>query len=356
LEVSCHFLPVLSSGAGSAPFNHDILESAVNPDHVTDLVKISNKHISAILHRISSLKERMNEDRYRVRAYRNAAINVANCTTVLSEVKSLPKITGVGDQIRSVIQEIISKGTCTLLLEMEARVQDLEKTREDLPYADLLKIPGIGYRKAESLSSRGINNRQEYLAAIDSNKVPDPGNQLRRAIQFSYNSSRVDRDVAEMATRDIFLKLKDLNAVERISYAGSMRRETATVGDVDIIIATEHPKIVMEEFCKMQTRQDLIVRGDEKCSMFIPIAGRTTELRCDLLCVNPRNWGSALCYFTGSVNHNVRLRALAKQKGYRVNEHGIFLREGGKRVGGEREDDLYKLLGIEYVPPTMRSE
>jgi DNA polymerase (family 10) len=238
---------------------------------------------------------------------------------------------------------------------MQARVSILEKM-DDLPYSDLLKIPGIGHRKAATLSSRGINNRQEYLAAIDSCKVPDPGNHLRRAIQFSYNSSRVDRDIAEMATRDIFLKLKDLNTVKRISYAGSMRRETAAVGDVDIIVATDHPKIVMEEFCKLQTRQDLIVRGDEKCSMFILIAGRTTQLRCDLLCVAPRNWGAALCYFTGSVNHNVRLRALAKNRGYRVNEHGIFLRDGGKRVGGEHEEDLYKLLGIEYVPPTKRSE
>lgn len=328
----------------------------MNPEHVTDPTNITNKHISDILRRIAVLKGVMDEDKYRIRAYQNAAVNVANCTIVLSETKDLPKIGGVGDHIRSVIQEILSKGTCTLLLEMESRVADIERMKENLPYADLLKIPGIGHRKAMALSSRNINNRQEYLAAIDTRKVPDPGNQLRRAIQFSYNSSRVPRDVAEKATRDIFLKLKDLNAVEQIKYAGSMRRETATVGDVDIIVATKHPKIVMEEFCKMQTRQDLIIRGDEKCSMFILIEGQKTELRCDLLCVDPRNWGAALCYFTGSVNHNVRLRALAKNKGYRVNEHGIFLRDGGKRVGGEKEEDLYRLLGIEFVLPTKRGE
>jgi DNA polymerase (family 10) len=143
-----------------------------------------------------------------------------------------------------------------------------------------------------------------------------------------------------------------------------MRRKSTTVGDVDILVCTSFSSIVIDAFSKMVPRDSVISKGDTKCSIFLEVPMVTcgcdgsddvVSLRVDLLCVPEKSWGAALNYFTGSVSHNVELRALAKSKGLRVNEFGIFRRSDGKRVGGSDERDLYNLLGIAYVAPEDRS-
>jgi len=149
----------------------------------------------------------------------------------------------------------------------------------------------------------------------------------------------------------------DLNAQDYVvnaCAAGSVRRKKETVKDCDVIVAVHEgdEERIVTRFLNRVKDTIVVNSGTKKARILIPLQGKPFQV--DLLVVHPEEWGSALNYFTGSKEHNVRLRSIAKARGMKVSEHGIF--RGDVRIGGEEEEDLYEILGIPYVEPEQRNE
>jgi DNA polymerase (family 10) len=152
--------------------------------------------------------------------------------------------------------------------------------------------------------------------------------------------------------------LRGIDAAGRVEVAGSYRRGRPTVGDLDLLVATERPAAVLAEFASLPAVERVLLRGDTKCSVH---AGGGLQVDCRA--VAPEQFGAAWQYFTGSQAHNIRLRGLALRAGLTLNEYGVFrggtppdpLRlSGGERLGGETEEEVYALLGLRWIPPAAR--
>jgi DNA polymerase (family 10) len=142
--------------------------------------------------------------------------------------------------------------------------------------------------------------------------------------------------------------------VKHAELAGSLRRKKETVGDIDILVssAEKNRNKIVSHFISSDIAKQILAKGNTKASIILKGSGRQADLRI----VDPDEWGSALQYFTGSKEHNVHLRTIAKEKGYKISEYGLFLTMNDKKVAGESEEDVYKKLGFQFVPPEMRED
>jgi DNA polymerase (family 10) len=160
---------------------------------------------------------------------------------------------------------------------------------------------------------------------------------------------RMPLGVALPLADEIIGALKKLPEVKKINPAGSLRRRKETIGDIDILITSTHPAKVMDVFTTLPCVSQVIAHGETKSSIL------TKEgIHVDVRVLNPRNYGAALQYFTGSKEHNIALRTLAAKKGYKISEYGIFNKKSGKRLAGEKEEDIYRILGLSYIEPELR--
>jgi DNA polymerase (family X) len=154
-------------------------------------------------------------------------------------------------------------------------------------------------------------------------------------------------DLAE----EILGELKSLQEVRRADYAGSLRRMCETIGDIDLLVASETSAPVMDAFTTMPYVQRVLARGDTKSSILT-----TKGLQVDVRVVRPEVWGAALQYFTGSKAHNVRVREMAVRKGLKLSEYGLFRAKSGKLIVAETEKEVYEHLGLPWIPPTLRED
>ena len=169
------------------------------------------------------------------------------------------------------------------------------------------------------------------------------GNGGRIPFQYALNVSTLPFEI-----------LKKLECVEIIEFAGSMRRKKPTVKDVDILVCSSDPSRVVEAFLKCGQKIDA---GDKKASIYLGFQfGEfgARRLRMDLMLVKRKCWGAALCHFTGSKEHNISLRALAKSRSITVSQNGITATCDGRWLGGEDETDLYRILDLRYIEPEGR--
>ncbi|WP_461829550.1 DNA polymerase/3'-5' exonuclease PolX, partial [Aquifex sp.] len=153
--------------------------------------------------------------------------------------------------------------------------------------------------------------------------------------------------------QDVVEYMKRLKVIENISVAGSIRRMKETIGDIDILVSAkkEHWKEIHEHFVKYPEITEVLAKGETKSSVVLK-SGRQVDLRT----VEPESWGAALQYFTGSKQHNIRIRDIAKEKGLKVNEYGVFRADTEERLGGRTEEEVYNLLGMQWIPPEIRED
>ena len=318
----------------------------------------SNDALAAIFKEIRELiiLEEGSPNSFRARAYETAADAIATYRGDLSTLseKELTRIDGVGASTAKKIREFYETG----------RVAKLDELRSTYPpeFVELGKIPGLGPKTLLRLRSElAIGNLNDLRAAIEQKKLRDMkglGAKMEEKILHAIarmgltgKDRRVPITEALPVAREMVAELEKLEEVERALYCGSLRRFRETIADVDIVVASKQPAPVMEKLVKMARVSQVIGSGDTKTSVLT-----ASGLQVDVRIVEPRQFGAACQYFTGSKTHNIKLRQIALARGWLLNEYGLSVAETGEVIASETEEAIYEALGLAFIPPPMRED
>ncbi len=315
---------------------------------------MKNQEVSRIFNDIADLLEIKGENPFRIRAYRRAAMNIEGLSREVAETSKdeLMKIPGIGKDLAGKVEEYVKTG----------RLQFYEDLKKEVPesLSMLLSVPGLGPKTAKLLFDElkviDIDTleqlaREHKLSGLPGIKTKTEENILKGIEMVKRGMERKPLGKVLPIANDIFKHLESTAPVKKLSIAGSIRRYKDTIKDIDILATSKDPKAVMNVFVHMPQVKDVIMQGPTKSSVLIH-----EGIQVDLRVVEEESFGAALAYFTGSKAHNIRLREMAVKKGLKINEYGIFREKDDKRVGGEKEEDIYKILGLPYIPPELRED
>ncbi len=314
---------------------------------------MKNKFVADILYEIADLLDIKGEIFFKTRAYRMAAQTIEVLDEDIEDVTKenrLQSIPGVGEALAKKIREIVETG----------RLEFLEKLKKEIPggLLQLLGIPGLGPKKVSALyNNLNITNVEKLKKACEQGKLRDlegfgeiTERNILRGIQLKEKTSgRVLLNVAYIDGNNYIEYLWKYKKIEKVSIAGSLRRMKETIGDLDILASSKYPDDVMDYFVKYPDVQRILLQGSTKTSILL-----NDDLQVDLRVVPSESFGAALQYFTGSKEHNVKMRSLAIKKGYKLNEYGLFNKETEKYVVGKDEKQVYSKLGLDYIEPELR--
>lgn len=314
---------------------------------------MKNQEVAKVFREIAAILEIKGENPFRIRAYERAALNIENLTSDISHIaekEELEKIPGVGKDLASKIKEILRDGTCS----------QLEDLRKEIPegLVQMLAIPGLGPKTAKLLYDKlGIKSvdeleemaRNHKLHGLPGIKEKTEENILKGINLLKAGRERVDLGTILPLVSEIKGYLSRLPTIKKISEAGSVRRRKETIRDIDILVVSSEPEKIMEVFTTMPLAAEVLAKGPTKSSIRTQVG-----IQADLRVVESNSFGAALCYFTGSKQHNIRIREMGVKVGLKINEYGVF--KGLKWVGGEDEMDIYRALGLPYIPPELRED
>ena len=312
----------------------------------------ANARVAEVLYEIGEILT-IKGDRFRSRAFNMAAQRITALTDDVRNVHGrgeLEEIPGVGKSIAAIIVEVLESGTSVAL----------EELRESLPQGvrELMELEGVGPKRAMTLNSElGITSIDDLEEAIKEKRVralkgfgPKSEENLQRSIEeHRMMQGRFLLGAVLPVMDDIKAYMSQSPAVLRIEFAGSARRRRETVGDLDLLVASNEPEEVVERFVSMPPVIRVLAQGPTKSTVVLE-----RNLQVDIRVMEPGDYGAALQYFTGSKDHNVKLRTIAVRAGYKLNEYGLFERETDVRVAGEDEEGIYRVLGMDLMPPELR--
>lgn len=320
---------------------------------------MENRELAKIFYTISDFLG-MEKDSFRSRAYRVAAQSLENLEISVKEIynqqgkESLERIPGVGEGIAQKIEEYLKTG--------KIKYYERLKNKTPLNIRELIQIEGMGPKRAHILYEQlGISNLKELERAAKQNKIaPLPGfgektqKNILEGIEF-LKASRGRFLLGEVLPEVERIKneLGLLKEIRKIVTVGSVRRRKETIGDIDILIAVKDSGNlrtvgkVMDFFVNMPNVVKVWGKGLTKASIRL-----AQGFDVDLRVVSMESFGAALQYFTGSKNHNIVIRKIAKDKGFKLNEYGLFI--GRKKIAGRTEKEIYKRLGMDLMPPEIR--
>ena len=328
---------------------------------------MENIEIARILNDYAELLEFKNENRFRVGSYRRAAQMIQSLSEplgqMIAEHKDLTELPGVGKSMAEHITEIVQTGGLKALTVM----------RREFPasMSELLQLEGLGPKRTKQLyTTFKIRSIKELALAIDAGKLNSlPGfgkksiEKLRQAIRtFEKRPKRFLLRDADQLVRPLIEYLRTAGGIEQLEVAGSYRRRMETVGDIDILVACENAEPVMQRFQAYPEVERVLSAGTTRGTVVL-----RSGLQVDLRVLPQSCYGAALNYFTGSKAHNIVLRTLGVERGLRISEYGIFRvprganaeessKAEGERIGGAKEEDLYRILKLDYVPPELRED
>lgn len=336
-----------------------------------------NQALARQFEEIAQMLDLLGEDSFRSSAHARAARNIADLSydleSIAKDEKKLQEIDGIGKGIAKKIAEFASTG----------RIEEHDKLKEQVPAGllDLLRIQGLGAKTIRSLwQTAGITDLDALKASIASGailNVPRMGEKAVEKIKAAIATAeegqqRLPIGRALPLAESVIESLRKLPGVKEIAFAGSLRRGRDTVGDLDILVASHDGAAINAAFRALPQVLQVLAAGDTKSSVRLALAGTPTarlggehiaSIQTDLRVVIPECWGAALLYFTGSKEHNVRLRERAQKKGLTLNEYGLFPADdqdtppqsrGVKPVACADEEGIYKKLGLPYIPPEIR--
>lgn len=315
---------------------------------------MKNQEIADIFEEIANLLEIKGENPFRIRAYQRASLNMAGLAKKIETLskEELLKIPGIGHDLAGKIEEYVKTG----------KIADFEELKKQVPegLVRLLSVPSLGPKTAkmlyEKLKIKDIDElehlaREHKLTGLPGIKEKTEGNILKGIEMIKRGKDRQPLSRALPLAIDIVEHLGKDTGIKKISIAGSLRRRKDTVRDIDILAASANPGKIMKSFVHLPHVKEILMHGPAKSSII------THEgIQVDLRVVEDDSFGAALLYFTGSKEHNIRLREIAIKKGLKLNEYGIFREKDNKKLGGKNEDDVYKILEMQYVPPEMRED
>jgi len=315
---------------------------------------MKNQQVAKIFYEIADLLEIQDKLPFHYRAYRQAAQTVETLGEDIESLyrdKKLRSLPGIGDALAKKISEIIETD----------HLSYLDRLRQETPGSliELMHIPQIGPKKALALyQNQGIATIEQLKTAAEKGQLQDregfgkttEKNILTGIAMIERTQGRSLLDHALQSGEKIVSYMKKRRDIEHISLAGSLRRMKETIGDIDILVAaTTAPVSLMEYFRQYPLCQETVVTGDTKTSIRLD-----DGTQVDLRVVKPESFGAALQYFTGSKEHNIHLRTLAKKKGLTVSEYNVHSLDTGKIMAGEREETVYGSLGLAHIPPELR--
>lgn len=314
---------------------------------------MTNAEIAAVFEQIADLLEFQSANPFRVRAYRTAARTIAELTEpiaqlVKSEGKALTELSGIGTDLAEKITTLVNTGTLPLLEELKGQVPESVLT--------LLRVPGLGPKRAaalykklqistlEDLRQACLEHRVRELEGFGAKTEENILKGIEAAIQAGQRILWYEADQIVQALRD---HLKGTPGLRQLEPAGSYRRGKDTVGDLDFLALADDPNPVMDCLAAFRGVKSILARGDTKMSIVLQ-----NGVQVDLRVVPAESFGAALQYFTGSKEHNVILRGMAKDRGLKINEYGVF--RGEERIAGREEADVYATLDLPWFPPELR--
>ncbi len=314
-----------------------------------------NKEISKILEKIADILEFLGDNPYRISAYRRSAEVLSNLSEDVDDLLRTGKIhhiPGIGESTLEKIVEYIKTGKISKYEELKKQVP------EDL--LELLDVPGIGPKTLRLVYDRlKVRTKDDFLRALRSgmiNTLPGFGekkvqNILRGLEIWEKSKERMTLIEAYTLGEEILRHMKALKIILNIELAGSLRRRKETIGDIDILVSAEKHnwKDIHEHFVHYSGVLEVILKGETKSSILLK-----NNKQVDLRTVEPHQWGAALQYFTGSKEHNIRVRDIAKEKGLKISEYGVFDANTEKWIGGSTEEEVYTLIDMQVPPPEIR--
>lgn len=315
--------------------------------------QLTNLQIAELLRDVAAAYQLKDEkgNRFKIVAYQRAADAVEHATSELKDLwddGKLQDVPGIGPGIAQHLDSLFKTG--------KSRHFDL--LLKDLPSAmfEFMKVPGIGaktgYRLAKELKLKNLNELKEAAKKGKISRLPGFGKESEKDIlksigETNLKTQRLLLPYASQVAEEVIAWLMKSKFVKKVEPLGSLRRKASTIGDIDIAVATERPKEVLKYFTRYPRAQRVLELGEATAG--IVVAG---AVHIDLMVQPLEAFGSLLQHFTGSKHHNIALRELALKKNLSLSEYGI--KKGGKIYKFANEEDFYRFLGLEWIPPELR--
>jgi DNA polymerase (family 10) len=311
---------------------------------------MKNLLVAKILNEIADILEMQNVE-FKPRAYRKAARTVESLSKPIEEVyeeHKLKELSGVGESIAAKIGEIIKTGKSKYLEDLKKQMPaDIEA---------LTSIEGMGPKSVKMLYEKlKIKTLDDLARAAEQHEIREikgfgpktEKNILEHLELAKRGTERILLGFALPIAEEIKERLKKEDSVSQVEVTGSLRRMKETIGDIDILVSSTKPEKTADFFVDMNDVREILGKGATKCSVILK-----SNIRVDLRIVEAKSFGSALMYFTGSKDHNIKLRKIAMSKSYKLNEYGLF--EKDKQITGETEKEVYRKLEMDWIPPELR--
>ncbi len=316
---------------------------------------MQNRAIAQRFALIADMLEIKGESVFRINAYRRAARVVEGLAEDIAEVAArgeLTQIPGIGAATAEKINEFLATGTMKAYEDLAATLPP------GLPA--LMTVPEVGPKTALLLHEQlGITTIDELEAAAKAGRIRDlprmgertEENILKGVAMLRRTAGRRPLGLVLPVAQALLDRLRATPGVQEISLAGSLRRMKETVGDIDILATSRKPQAVMDAFVHAPQVAQILAHGPTRSSVVLDVG-----VQADLRVVEPAAYGAALQYFTGSKEHNVALRERAVRRGLKVNEYGVWRVEDGKRLAARTEAEVYRAVGVPWIPPELRED
>ncbi|MGQ9507908.1 MAG: DNA polymerase/3'-5' exonuclease PolX [Thermodesulfobacteriota bacterium] len=314
---------------------------------------MKNKELADLFNKMADILEFKGENPFKISAYRKASRILGDLTQDIEEIAKkgeLKKIPGIGEGMAQKVEEYLKTGKIAKFEEVRKGVSD------DL--ITMMEIPGMGPKTLALIhKERGIKNLSDLEKALEDGSLIDlfgmgekKVENIKRGIQLlRQRKGRMNLGMAFPVAKRIIDTLRERTGSQKIEWAGSLRRMKENIGDIDILATGTNHERIIEAFIHLPEVREVLASGETKASVIVE-----GGLQIDLRVVDEDSYGAALQYFTGSKAHNIHLRGIAKSKGIKINEYGVF--KGEKKIGGREEEEVYKALGMIWIEPELRED
>jgi len=314
---------------------------------------MKNKELADLFGRMADILEFKGENPFKISAYRRASRILGDLTQDIEEIAEsgkLRSVPGIGEGMAEKIGEYLKTGKVSKYEEVKRGVSD--------ELIAIMDIPGMGPKTLSMLhKEKGIRNLSQLEKSVEDGSLmglPGIGEKkienIKRGIQLLRQSKgRMHLGIAFPLAKRIVEALRERTGFKKIEWAGSLRRMKQDIGDIDILATGSNKEKILDTFTHLPEVKEVLAAGGTKASVIVE--GGT---QIDLRVVEEDSYGAALQYFTGSKGHNVHLRGIAKAKGIKINEYGIF--KGEKKLGGKEEKEIYHALRMAWIEPELRED
>jgi len=314
---------------------------------------MKNKELADLFEKMADILEFKNENPFKISAYRRASRVLGDLTQDIKEIAEsgeLKKVPGIGEGMAQKIEEYLKTGKISKYEEVKKGVSD--------ELIAMMEISGMGPKTLSLIhKEKGIGNLSQLEKALEDGSLIDlPGmgekkaENIKRGIDLlKASKGRMNLGVAFPLAKRIVETLREKTGSRKIEWAGSLRRMRENIGDIDILATGPNHQKIIHAFTHLPEVKEVLASGETKASVIVE-----GGVQIDIRVVEEDSYGAALQYFTGSKGHNIHLRGIAKAKGIKINEYGVF--KGEKKIGGKEEKDVYKVLGMDWIEPELRED